>query len=77
MGDGKEPTIDVVGEDFIKVPDDMLEPSQTLEGLIKDVYGDLPQHHLDKDYMAERAILTLKNTDVDSINDIIMQSFPG
>ncbi|KAL3146605.1 hypothetical protein ABBQ32_000839 [Trebouxia sp. C0010 RCD-2024] len=53
------------------------EPSQTLEGLIKDVYGNLPQHHLNKDYMAERAILTLKNTDVDSINDIIMQSFPG
>lgn len=77
VGDGREPTVADAGEDFIKVPDDMLEPTQTLEGLIKDIYGDLPQHHFNRDYLAERAILTLRNTDVDNINDIIMQSFPG
>ena len=27
--------------------------------------------------MSERTILTLKNRDVDSINDIIMRLFPG
>lgn len=58
VGDGTEPTVDSVGEDFIKVPDDMLLPSQTLEGLIDDIYGDLPRHHFNKEYMAECAILT-------------------
>ena len=52
----------------------MLEPSQTLKGLI---YGDWAHRHQDKQYMSERTILILKNRDVDSINDMIMQSFPG
>ena len=55
----------------------MLEPSQTLEGLISEIHGALAHRHQDKQYMSERTILTLKKRDVDSINDIIMQSFPG
>ena len=62
---------------FIQVPNDMLEPSQTLEGLISEVNGDFAHRHQDKQYMSERTILTLTNRDVDSINDMIMQSFPG
>ena len=77
IGDGREPTYDDIGEGIIRVPDDMLEPSQTLEGLIGEIYGDLAHRHQDKQYMSERTILTLKNRDVDSINDTIMQSFPG
>ena len=77
IGDGRETTYDDIGEDFIRVPDDMLEPSQTLEGLIGKVYGDWGHRHQDKQYMSERTILTLKNQDVDRINDMIMQSFPG
>ena len=77
IGDGRETTYDDIGEGFIRDPDDMLEPSQTLQGLIGEVYGDLSHRHQDKQYMSERTILTLKNQDVDSINDMIMQSFPG
>ena len=76
IGDGREPTYDDIGEGIIWVPDDMLEPSQTLEGLIGKIYGDLAHRHQDKQYMSERTILTLKNRDVDSIKDMIMQLFP-
>ena len=41
IGDGKEPTYDDIGEGIVLVPDDMLEPSQTLKGLISKIYGDL------------------------------------
>ena len=44
---------------------------------ISEVYGDLTHRHQDKQYMSERTILTLKNRNVDSIDDMIMQSFPG
>ena len=55
----------------------MLDLSQTLEGLISEIYGDLAHRHQDKQHMSERTILTLRHRDVDSINDMIMQSFPG
>ena len=55
----------------------MLDPSQTLEELIDKIHGDLAHRHQDKQDMSERIILTLKNWDVDSINEMIMQSFTG
>ena len=76
-GDGREPTYDDIGEGIVRVPDDMLEPSETLEELISEIYGDLAHRHQDKQYMSERTILTLTKRDVDSIKDMIMQSFPG
>ena len=77
IGDGREPTYNDIGEGIVWVPDDMLEPSQTLKGLISDIYGDLAHRHQDKQYMSERTILILQNRDVDSTNDMIMQLFPG
>ena len=73
IGDGREPTYDDIDEGFVRVPDDVLDHSQTLEGLIGKVYRVLAHRHQDKQYMSERTILTLKNRDVDSINDLIMQ----
>ena len=76
IGDGREPTYDDIGKGIGWVPDDMLEPSQTLKGLISDIYGDLAHRHQEQ-YMSERTILILENWDVDSINDMIVQLFPG
>ena len=76
IGDGRKPTYDDIGKGIIWVPDDMLEPSQTLKGLISGIYGNLAHRHQDKQYMSQRTILTLKTRDVDSINDMIMQSCP-
>ena len=43
IGDGREPTFDDIGKGIVWVPNDicMLEPSQTLKGLISEIYGDL------------------------------------
>ena len=67
IGNGREPTYDDIGEGINRVPDDMLEPSQTLKGLISEIYGNLAHRHQNKQYMSERTILTLKNRGVDSI----------
>ena len=82
IGDGREPTYDDIGKGIGWVPDDMLlEPSQTLKGLISDIYGDLAHRHQDhrhqEQYMSERTILILENRDVDSFLDMIAQLFPG
>ena len=77
VGDGKEPTFAEVGEDYIQLPSDMLENSQQRKGLIDWVYHDLLQHHRDPSYFAKRAVLSLKNSDVDALNDIVLDMFPG
>lgn len=77
VGDGKEPTLPDVEGGYIRLPDDVVEPSGTLKGLIDWVYRDLSANYTDPSYFAKHAILTLKNLDVDSINDIVMQAFPG
>ena len=77
VGDGAEITVDELGDDYIKVPQDMLLPHQTRAGLIDAIYPDLRQRASDTEYLAQRAILTLKNTDVDSLNEEIIQRMPG
>ena len=62
---------------MIKVPDDMVTPTDKLEDLIQDMFGDLPTRHADLDYIVGRCILTHTNADVDRINDMVMQLMPG
>ena len=76
IGDSRESTYDDIGEGQDWVPHDMLDPMgqpDTGRNHWRDPW-DLAHRHQDKQYMSERIILTLKNWDVDSINEMIMQS---
>ena len=72
IGNGRELTYDDIGEGSARFLDDMLDPSQILERLLGEISEDLTHLHQDKQYMSEHTILALKN----SINELIMQSFP-
>jgi hypothetical protein len=67
VGDGREP-IDDNGR--ISLPEDMLLGDRTIEGLIKHVFGRF-------DGNCKNVILTTKNKDVDAINDMVADQFPG
>ena len=78
VGDGLESSVEGLGPEFIKIPDDMCLDEPTIENLIRDVYADLPTKHDDPSWLGERAILTPKNVDVDMINETITDIFrPG
>ncbi|XP_073152578.1 uncharacterized protein [Henckelia pumila] len=80
VGAGVEP-IDVNGN--IKLPTQMV--TKVCEGdiealenkLIEHVYEGLYKNYLSSTYMTERAILSTKNTYVDTLNEKIITLFPG
>ncbi|XP_005110755.1 ATP-dependent DNA helicase pif1-like [Aplysia californica] len=74
IGDGKHNICKQIGEFAIKVPDDMTVKSE--RKLIDFVFGNL-QSNTNPDWLASRCIICPTNTEVDRINNLIMQSFPG
>jgi len=81
IGEGKEPVYDNIGEDIIKLDDDLVFNDEKLESLISEIFDDLNNNYYKNpnyiDYIKDRAILTLKNEDVDDINEKIINIFPG
>ena len=75
IGDGREPCVEGLGSDFIKIPDDLCLSDPTVANLIDAVYGLLPTMWDNQSWLSQRAILTPKNVDVDIINDIITERF--
>jgi hypothetical protein len=78
VGDGE---LQIDGGSQIFIPDE-LQISTTNEGdsltsLGDHVYPDIADHMGDGEYFAERAILTVRNDDVQSINDNILNKLPG
>ena len=77
IGDGTEPVITELGQDFITIPAEMCLQVPTQENIIQSVYGQLGTQYQDPSYLFERAILTTRNCYVDSINDCLTDQFPG
>jgi ATP-dependent DNA helicase PIF1 len=75
VGDGKVPTVDDVGEGFIRLPNDMCLGTPTLENLIDSVYENLQSHADDAQWLAGRTILATTNKAVDAINAVITALF--
>ncbi|XP_073153208.1 uncharacterized protein [Henckelia pumila] len=76
-GDGLQHT---VNEDFIKLPDSIIIPwegEQSIHQLIDSVFPNMIDHVNDANYMVGRAIITPKNVDVDTINELLIRKFPG
>ncbi|XP_057718211.1 uncharacterized protein LOC130932809 [Arachis stenosperma] len=77
IGDGIEPTI---CEDLVQIKVGMAIPWEgeaSLHKLIEETFPNLQYHGWDASYMVERAILTPKNHDVQQLNDIVINQFPG
>jgi ATP-dependent DNA helicase PIF1 len=84
IGEGREFIHTDIGEDVVKLPDDMMIINdEKPELLISTVFDNLKNkfsNENDKDYLnyiKDRAILTTKNEDVDKINEQIIDIFPG
>jgi ATP-dependent DNA helicase PIF1 len=78
VGEGRIPIINNgLNSNSIYIPDDLILPSQNINDLIHFIYPDLLIHFNNSQYLVERAILTPKNVDVYTINNIIMEQFPG
>ncbi|CAG8817931.1 10873_t:CDS:1, partial [Gigaspora rosea] len=76
IGESKEPIYPNIGQDYIRLPDDIVLCGD-LQELITHTYGDLTTRYNDHQYILERAIFTTKNWSVDEINDKILSNFPG
>jgi hypothetical protein len=79
VGDGSLPTIaeeEGVDPDWIKVPSHMRLPTEdcSLRGLIRTIYLDHQCHSGDAMYLTQRSILAPKNTDIDEVNNAILES---
>jgi ATP-dependent DNA helicase PIF1 len=63
----------------IAIQDIMLLPSnkRTIDHLVEDVYGDLVTFPARVAALAQHAIVSPKNRQVDSLNDLITTAFPG
>jgi len=79
VGDGSLPTI--AGEEggnlnWIKIPSHMRLPTEdcNLRRLIRTIYSDHQCHSRDAMYLMQRSILAPKNTNVDEVNNAILES---
>ena len=81
VGEGRVPTRTFSGDnDYIRLPDQMLlaaTATDPLDRLITRVYGDLHSKWQDRPYIFGRAILAAKNADVNEINRLATDRFPG
>ncbi|XP_050919633.1 uncharacterized protein LOC127137192 [Lathyrus oleraceus] len=77
IGDGVEPT---KPDDMVRLPLHIaipLEGEHSIQVLIQHIFPNLELHGWDAPYMVQRAILTPTNDDVQKLNDMIIDQFPG
>ncbi|KAK7376137.1 hypothetical protein VNO78_34991 [Psophocarpus tetragonolobus] len=77
IGDGIEPT---KYNDIVKIPHQLAitwEGESSIQKLIQETFSQLESHTWDATYMVQRAILTPKNDDVQQLNNMIINQFPG
>jgi ATP-dependent DNA helicase PIF1 len=71
-----------IGEDIIKLHDEMVLNDDKIESLITKIFVNLKTTYDENNedyinYIRDRAILTTKNEEVDNINEQIINIFPG
>ena len=75
LGHGTTPMHPEIDEDMVKIPLQHLVSST--DELIDKVFPQLGNIYMDKSFISQRAILTPLNDNVDKINEVIMEKFPG
>ncbi|XP_050919079.1 uncharacterized protein LOC127136581 [Lathyrus oleraceus] len=77
IGDGVEPT---KPDDMVRLPLHIAIPwegEHSIQVLIQHIFPNLELHGWDAPYMVQRAILKPTNDDVQKLNDMIIDQFPG
>ena len=77
IGNGSYPINQELGQDMIRLPKNWVSTSTTVEEFVEEIFPKLQKNHQNIDQLATKAILTPKNKDVDVINSIILNKFPG
>ncbi|KAL5702604.1 DNA helicase [Ranunculus cassubicifolius] len=65
---------------MINIPSDMIIPWEneaSVDTLIEEIFPNLSYNARNREYIAERALLTPLNDCVDELNDRVLRSFPG
>ena len=76
LGSGRLPLCPGTADD-VQLPPAALSPAQTLAELAERIYPDLAQNFEDQQWLEERTILTVLNSDARKINDHIIERVPG
>nr|GEV01844.1 hypothetical protein [Tanacetum cinerariifolium] len=82
VGDGTLPTKMKEGEDeptWIDIPEKFLIKTweYLIHKILKETYPDFNTRHTNDEYLKERAILTSRNDDADTINEFMFKQLPG
>jgi hypothetical protein len=77
VGKGEETVHSKIGEDIIRLPDDIVFDNENLKSFISEIFTDIEDNYQDKNYIKNRAILTTKNADVEEINNQVLDLIPG
>lgn len=76
MGEGRFPTVPNT-TDYVVLPPSILSRSKKVKKLIKWVYGNIADWRGDERRMVKRGIVTPKNLNVDAMNEICTNAYPG
>ncbi|XP_070660613.1 uncharacterized protein [Malus domestica] len=77
VGDGNESFVE---DDMIRIPDSLIIPwhgDESIGELIGFVFPRLEENAFNISYMVDRAIITPRNEDIDKLNEVVLNSFPG
>lgn len=93
IGEGRHDVCDQLGDDYIKIPPELLvdvrhneetvrderngDVDLSLDGIVDTLYGSINEAHDNDAYFAERAILTTRNLDVHRINEEVTCRISG
>ncbi|XP_043210441.1 uncharacterized protein LOC122375236 [Amphibalanus amphitrite] len=77
VGNGELPIVRELGEDVIDVPPEIQSPATSVAELAVRIFPDLAANYVDTEWLHQRAILTPRNSDVDKVNQVLMEMLPG
>ena len=77
VGEGKEPVCPRLGDDMIRLPDEIMSLSTGPDKLITEVFGTHADQMLNLEFLSSRVILGAWDVDADHVNDRATQAFPG
>ena len=76
IGDGRYPIHNELGPDMIRIPTDWLSKSETIDDFIEEAFPDFKNQYRHNHYLRNRAILTPRNKDAETINQAILKKLP-
>jgi ATP-dependent DNA helicase PIF1 len=76
IGAGTEPNFKELGDDIIKLPNDICMPMTDSLDLINVIYNNFERNYEDIDYLMNRVILTTTNRTADKINEEVLTLLP-